>query len=66
MANIFQCINKSKSNVHCSNIGCIYNLDNFCIHRTRIEEGKISAYVNYSDCGLYEEDEDILDNMYWY
>jgi hypothetical protein len=65
MANIFLCINKKRSNVHCSNTRCTYNYDNFCIHNTRIEESKSAAYVSYDDCGLSTE-EDTLDDMYWY
>jgi len=52
MANIFESINRKRSNVYCSNTLCIYNYENVCINEIRIEEGKNLAYASYSDCGL--------------
>jgi hypothetical protein len=63
---IFQCINKGRSNVHCKCTRCKHNYDGICIHELRINQYKDSAYVLLEDCDIAYDDESQYDNMYWY
>lgn len=65
--NIFQSINKKRSNVHCDDNNCEHNYDGICTHDVRIDEYKDSAYVLICGCDIPEDEliDSIGADMYW-
>lgn len=63
---IFQCINKKKSNVHCQYKRCKHNYDGICIHEDVMNKYKDSAYALISECDIAYEENCNYDDMYWY
>ena len=47
---IFQCINKKKSNVRCSCKRCKNNYDGICVNDVIMDKYKSSDYVLIEDC----------------
>lgn len=62
---IFQCINKKKSNVHCNYKICKNNYDGICVNDAIMNKHKNSFYVLLEDCNDPYEEPDSYYDMYW-